>query len=85
MQDFDMEWVEELKRQTVNHMMYEPFEKVCRRLEPEFQQIVGELSLEKQQFIMHYMNMMEKKNVQLTMQGYLMGIQVGERRWKKQR
>ena len=83
MRDFDTEWVEELKQQTENHMLYAPLDKVCNDLEKEYEKILQELPEEKRAAILQYVNALNKKNIQLTTQSYLMGIQVGERRSKK--
>ena len=47
MRDFDTEWVEELKRQTQNHMLYAPLEEECKELEKAYDKILQELSKEK--------------------------------------
>jgi len=85
MRDFDTEWVEELKRQTQNHMLYAPLEEECKELEKAYEKILQELSKEKRAAITQYISTLNKKNIQLTTLSYLMGIQVGERRSKTEK
>ena len=83
MHDFDAEWVEELKHQTENHIIYDPLDKTCRELEKSYENILQQLPEEKRTIIAQYITALNKKNIQLTTLSYLMGIQVGERRERK--
>ena len=55
MNNLDTEWVEELRSQLSNHIYYAPLEDHRARLEPEFREVLSNLSPREREIIEEYL------------------------------
>lgn len=78
MNNLDLEWIEELRQQLSNHILYAPLEDLRVELEPAFQQAMESLPPEKRRDIEQYLRVKQKLDIQLTHMAYGIGLQAGK-------
>ena len=84
MEPLGEEWVAELREQIKDHMQFIPMHMRQVKLEAQYNKVVASLDPEQQKIIKDFEHINQKLEVFLTREAYLCGIQVGERRTKRQ-
>ena len=80
MKTFTPEWVEELQRQTKEHLMYWQLNQQMQLLEPKFLQWRSTLEPEEQQLLDAYLSLQKRMEVSLTNVAYSIGLERGQKK-----
>ena len=83
MKTFTPEWVEELQRQTKEHMMYWQLNQQMQLLEPKFEQWRSTLEPEERQLLDAYLSLQKRLEVSLTNVAYSIGLAHGQKKTPK--
>ena len=75
----DEEWVNELREQRKGHILLAALDSSFVQLLPKYNKLVASLPREQQELLKEFAYIQQRRQVWLTQQAYLTGVEVGKR------